>query len=198
MRHLGSILLSIILAPVIYVLASVGMVRLATNGAITAGGGATNWNDVLVGAGSIVVAGALYAILVQTRLSPLGPLVAALGYIAAQLWALEDQSSLVKLIGDSVFGTKQAAEAPLTGLSLLLAIPLLATIVSPRRWRGKPTTVAYVAPAPAVHSTTQEPTFAPADEDQTVVAEPEEKTEAFVPEQTTAANADDADKTISE
>jgi hypothetical protein len=137
MRHLGSIVLSIILAPLIYVLAGVGEIKLATNGALDAAGRGTNWADVGIGAGAIVVAGALLAVLVMARLSPLGPVIASLLYIAISAWAVLDQSSIVKTLGHSVFGISDAAEAPLTGLALLLAIPLLATIFSPRRWRGR-------------------------------------------------------------
>jgi hypothetical protein len=134
MRHLGSIVLSVIFAPVIYVLTGYGMVRLEA-----AQGLQTNWTDAGIGGGALVVAGALYAILVLARLSPLGPLIAALLYLGIQTWALvTDQAKIMSTLGNSVLGIHGAAEAPLPGgVTLLLAIPLLATIFSPRRWRGK-------------------------------------------------------------
>jgi hypothetical protein len=148
MRHLGSIVLSVIFAPVIYVLAGVGMIRLATNGGLVAQNQGTNWTDVGIGVGAVVLAGALYAVLVLARLSPLGPVIASLLYIIAQLWTLFDQSYVTKTLGTSVLGNQGAAEAPLTGLALLLAIPLLVTIFSPRRWRGKdkPLVATYAPP----------------------------------------------------
>ena len=146
MRHFGSIILSIVFAPIIYVLAGIGMIRLATNSGLVAQGRGTNWTDVGIGAGAVVVAGALYAILAMARISPLGPLIAGLAYVAAQLWALFRQANVVSTLGRSVFGTSGAAEAPLTGLALLLAVPLLATIFSSRRWRGKESAVAPTYP----------------------------------------------------
>jgi hypothetical protein len=154
MRHLGSIVLSIVLAPIIYILGGIGLIRLSLNSASVLSGSGTNWTDVGIGAGAIVVAGALYAILVLTKLSPLGPVLVALIYILVQLAALFDASRVQSTFGNSVFGTPNAAEAPLTGLALLLAVPLLATIFSPRRWRGKDKPAAVGTYAPPVGQST--------------------------------------------
>ncbi len=136
MRHVGSIVLSIISAPIIYVLTGVGMVKFGQNAGPVASGAANNWTDVGIAAGSIVVAGALWAVLTMVRMSPLGPLIAGLLLIGAEVWGLLDQSDLVKLFGTSVMGVNGAAEMPLNGPALLMAIPMLATIFSPRRWNG--------------------------------------------------------------
>ncbi len=147
MRHLGSIVLSIICAPIIYVLTGVGMVKFAQNAGPVASGQSNNWTDVGIAAGSIVVAGALWAVLTMVRMSPLGPLIAGLALIGAEVWGLLDQSDLVKLLGTSVMGIHGAAEAPLNGPALLMAIPMLATIFIPRRWRGKDKAVASTYPS---------------------------------------------------
>jgi hypothetical protein len=162
MRHLGSIVLSIVLAPIIYLLVGVGEIKFATNGATVAAGQSTDWTAIGIGVGALIVAGALYAVLAMTRISPLGPVIAAILYIAASAWAVENLANLVKLIGSSTLGVSGAQEAPLSGVALFMAIPLLATIVSPRRWRGKdkPMVGAYIPPAgtPAYPTATAYPT----------------------------------------
>jgi hypothetical protein len=162
MRHLGSIVLSIVLAPIIYLLVGVGEIKFATNGATVAAGQSTNWTAIGIGVGALVVAGALFATLVMARISPLGPVIAAILYIAVSAWAVESLANVVKLIGSSTLGVSGAQEAPLSGVALFMAVPLLATIFSPRRWRGKdkPAVAAYVPPAgtPAYPTTTGYPT----------------------------------------
>lgn len=140
MRHLGSLALAIIFAPLIYILAGIGGVKLTLGMAAD-----TNWTAVGIGVGALLVAGALYALLTMTRISPLGPILVAVLYFAIELWAVFSFSSLRDLLGDSVFGIRGAAERPLSGLALMLSVPLVLTIVSPRRWRGKEKVI--VAPA---------------------------------------------------
>ena len=150
MRHLGSLLTAIVLGAVAYVLAGVGIIRLETAFvkqnpqynpllfAGSSGGGSMNWTDFGYGAGGLIIAGILIAVLVLTPLSPVGPIVAGLVYIGAELWFLEDPHGITKVLGSSVFGNHAAAEAPLTGLAFVVAIPLIATAVLPHRWHGKP------------------------------------------------------------
>lgn len=137
MRHLGSIVLAIVFAPLTYLLAGYGQERFVDGTA----GATTHWNDLSIGIVAIVVAAALYSILVMARISPLGPFLAALAFIGIELWAVFDQASLVKLLGTSVLGVRGAQVAPLSGLALFMAIPLIITIVSPTRWRGQDKTV---------------------------------------------------------
>jgi hypothetical protein len=152
MRHIVSIVLSMIFAPIIYILTGVGMVKFAENGGTVASGQSNNWTDVGVAAGSIVVAGALWAVLTMVRMSPLGPLIAGLVLIGAEIWGLQSPADLVKLFGTSVMGVSGAAEAPLNGPALLMAIPMLATIFSARRWRGKDKLVATPSAYPATYN----------------------------------------------
>jgi hypothetical protein len=133
MRHIGSIVLAVIFAPIIYILTGVGMVKFAANSAAST----TDWTAVGIGAGALVVAGALWAVLTMVRMSPLGPLLAGLMFVGAQVWALLDLANVVSTLGTSVLGISHAAEEPLNGPALVMAISMLATIFSPRRWRGK-------------------------------------------------------------
>jgi len=180
MRHIGSIVLSIICAPIIYILTGVGVVKFATDAGAVDAGQSTNWTDVGVGVGALVVAGVLFAILTMTPISPFGPVIAALAFIGAQLWSLFDQDGIIKFLGSSFFGVQGAQEVPLTGVAVLIAIPLLATIVSPRRWRGKEA-VAVVETYPSTYA--QPATAAPV-----YASIPD----ASAPAQTTADNAGDA------
>ena len=68
---------------------------------------------------------ALFALLVMARISPLGPVHRRRSRSSASpSGPCSTQSSLIKLLGHSVFGINGAAEAPLSGLALLLAVPL--------------------------------------------------------------------------
>jgi hypothetical protein len=183
MRHLGSLVLAIVFGVVSYVLAGYGIVKFVTGTAT----GETHWSYIGIGVAALVVAGALYAVLILTRLSPIGPFIAGVLYVAAEAWYAVDQSSLIKTIGASVVNVHGAQEAPLSGLALFAAVPLLATVLSPRRWRGKDKVNAVTAEAaptyPASGSSSSDPT-SPASGP--ISAEP-----IYAPAQTTAVNAPD-------
>jgi hypothetical protein len=142
MRHLGSIVLSLILAPAVYLLAGIGLVEAVGNASVA---GHPDYLKVTLGILAIGAAGLLYSLLVLTRLSPTGPVLAGLLYLTVSVWALFSYASLGKLLPDSVLGVHGAADAPLTGVALILVVPLLLTILSPRRWRR----YAQAAPAAA-------------------------------------------------
>jgi hypothetical protein len=206
MRHIGSIVLSIIFAPVIYILTGVGMVKFGSNTGAVLAGQSTDWTAVGIGTGALVVAGALWAVLTMVRISPLGPLLAGLMFIGMQVWALLDLTDLISTLGSSVMGVSHAAEEPLNGPALVMAISMLATIFSPRRWRSKeqatmaasayPTTYnagpSYPVPTSAAptYPTADGPTFVPP----TYVPTPE----ATAPLQTTPENAGDTQVLSSE
>ena len=131
MRHLGSILLSVILAPAIYLLTGIGMVRMTIRpDHLTL--------DALVGFAALLGAGALYAVLILARLSPVGTLLAGLAYLVINVWYLVSPE-LVTHLPKSIIGVQGAATVPLSGIAAVLAVPLLATLVSPRRWRATAT-----------------------------------------------------------
>jgi hypothetical protein len=132
MRHLGSIVLSLILAPVIYLLAGIGLAEALANSSFAPH---VDHLRLTLGILALVAAGLLYCLLVLTRISPIGPVLASLLYFTVSVWALFAYHSLGRLLPDSVLGVRGAAELPLNGVSLVLAVPLLLTIVSPRRWR---------------------------------------------------------------
>src|SRR3954470_5267926 len=138
MRHLGSIVVSLLLGPIVYVLTGVGLVRLA---AASGDWYSTDPQPVAIGLGALVGAGVLYAILVLVRLSPLGPVLVGLGYLGLTAWGLLRPDSLTGLIPAHYVGSAGVTGGPTFGVSLLLAVPLLATIRRPRRWRRRPDAV---------------------------------------------------------
>jgi hypothetical protein len=131
MRHLGSLLLSLLLAPVIWLLTGVGL-----NEFFRARERLTDFGPELgLGLGALLAAGLLYAVLVLPRLSPVGPAVAGLAYVVMTTWSAVDGLSLYRTLPRSFLGADNALTFPAEGYAALLAMPLLATLVSPRRWR---------------------------------------------------------------
>ena len=84
MRHLLSVVLSIVLAPLIYAAAGLAAIKLDAAHLSTT---SIVWSDAAIGLAAGVVAGAGYAVLVMSRMSPLGPALAGLAYLGITVWA---------------------------------------------------------------------------------------------------------------
>jgi len=138
-RHLVSILLSPVLGFVVYVLLGFAAFKVQLE---------AGWNgDNAIGVLAMVAAGVAYAVLVVPRLSPLGPGLVGLAFMGLGLWIVSDLSSFVSTMPDDLFGLDNAGFGP--GLYLIpLSIPLLATLVSPNRWMGRPRPAMVGASAP--------------------------------------------------
>jgi hypothetical protein len=132
MRHVLSLVVALVLTPVIYVTALISAARLGEAmdaGSLTAGPAA-------IGFFAAVISGGLYAMLVLTRLSPVGPVLAGLAYLGLTVWAVMDHNAVTGLLRDVVKVVPDgSALAPAT--TALLAVPLLATVFSLRRWRRR-------------------------------------------------------------
>jgi hypothetical protein len=99
-------------------------------------------------------------LLVLPRISPLGPFLAGLGYLAVQGYGMVANVSFVSHFADPVLGVRGALIVPVgTGLTLLLAVPLLATVLSPQRWRGRAGAVGAAGAGAAAAAPTFAPTF---------------------------------------
>src|SRR6266545_1258901 len=146
MRHLVSIIVSLLVTPVVYVLTGVGLVKF---GEASGSSGATKFTALTIALIALLVAGILYSLLVLARLSPLGLVLAGLALFSATMWAILSTDSF----RDTVRGT---GWAPASGVAALLAVPLLATIASPRRWRR------YATPGAAVASYSAAPSYSTA------------------------------------
>ena len=145
MRHLGSFALAIVLAPLIWALSGVGIAKLLVG--LTEDSSGPN----LIGLATLVGAGGLYCILVLVRLSPVGPGLVGIAYLGVTLWMAVAPATATDTIPRDILDVRGAGMAPAVyGMAAVLAIPLLATIGSPRRWRRyaePPLYGATVAPA---------------------------------------------------
>jgi hypothetical protein len=131
MRHLGSIVLSLLLAPIVYALVGIGLTKMS----VVHRDASTDYLAASIGVAALLGAGLVYAVLVMARLSPLGPVLVGLGYLAVTGWLIASPSSFTRTIPVDALGVRGAAWAPAGAVTALLAAPLLVTVASPRRWR---------------------------------------------------------------
>jgi hypothetical protein len=155
MRHLGSIVLSLLLAPIVYALTGIGLVKMIDVPRHLSG---HDYATLGIGVAALVGAGLAYALLVMTRLSPIGPVLAGLGFLGMTGWYVGNRSSFTRIIPENLLGVRGALWAPAGTVAVLLAVPLLVTIVSPRRWRR------WANPPAAVAAPGYTPPAVPGDE----------------------------------
>ncbi|MEU7819849.1 hypothetical protein [Catellatospora sp. NPDC049133] len=131
MRHIGSFLLALVFAPAIFLLTGTGLSAFQTMW--VNGGAPSAVLDAAVAAGALLLASVLYAILTMVRLSPVGPFLAGLGMLGMSVWAAGWQQSYAATF--AMLDVHMGGAVGQSGLGLVLSVPLLATVVSPRRWR---------------------------------------------------------------
>ncbi|NUT32432.1 MAG: hypothetical protein HOV79_05085, partial [Hamadaea sp.] len=150
MRHLGSLLLAAILAPIVYLLTGLG---LSAFGEAAPRGVEARPMATVIALATLVVGGGVYAVLVMARLSPVGPALAGFFFLGMPAWPLVGMESYAdtlreigarfELLGVPIRGIDLVGSS---GLGVLLAVPLIATLASPRRWSRydvRPAQVAY-------------------------------------------------------
>ena len=129
MRHIRSILYSLVLAPAAWVLTAVGL-----TGDLTARGrdgfAVENFTGLLL----LLLAGAAYGILVLGPFSPAGPLSAGVVYLAISGWALTSPAAYADIWPPAVAKDGFDLSRPGYGLAAILAVPLICTALSARRW----------------------------------------------------------------
>jgi hypothetical protein len=130
LRHLRSILYALVLAPAVWVLCGVGFSSDLTGRARDATGSVETVSAILL----LVLAGAAYAILVFAPISPLGPALAGLVFLGVAVWALVAPESYAGVWPAAV--TKEGFDLSRPGhaLAALLAVPMVCTALSARRW----------------------------------------------------------------
>ena len=155
MRHLWSLVLSLALTPLIYISAGFSAVKFGDARGLGAAAG--------LGLLAAFVAGAAYAVLVMTRLSPVGPIVAGLIYLGVTFWAVLNQAGFESVVPADLAGQKGVLHVPVGMGTALLAAPLLLTVFSPRRWRSSaelPAPSYEAAPSYADGTTSAAPSYA--------------------------------------
>jgi hypothetical protein len=136
-RHLVSLLLAPVLGFIAYVLLGYAAFKVQLEAGWT--------GDNTIGILAMIGAGAAYAGMVVPRLSPLGPALVGVAYLGLGLWIVSDLSSFVSTMPADLLGLDNAGFGP--GVYLLpLSIPLLATLLSPSRWMGRPRPAMVGAP----------------------------------------------------
>jgi hypothetical protein len=128
-------MLALLVAPIALVLAGRGLGGLA--GAAAARQDAFTTSTA---AAALGLSGLFYALLVMIRFSPVGPFLAGLGYLSVGVWALADPAGFgAALRRDPVSLVDLDAELLAAAeVAPLLAVPLLITVFSGRRWQGRP------------------------------------------------------------
>lgn len=150
MRHLGSVLLAVLAAPLVFVLTGRGLGGLAEVSAAAAEAEQTDYFAITASASATGLAGLLFALLALARFSPLGPALAGLGFLAVGVWALVDPAGLEAAVpsrGIDLVGLGDQRLAAATAVAPLLAVPLLLTLFLPHRWRDRRPAPAAEVPA---------------------------------------------------
>ncbi|GAA0532984.1 hypothetical protein GCM10010172_12260 [Paractinoplanes ferrugineus] len=130
MRHIRSIFYALVLAPAAWVLTGVGLTS-----DLTARGRDGFAVENFLGLLLLLLAGAAYGILVLGPISPAGPVAAGAFYLAITVWALLAPSAYADAWPPAVSKEGFDLSRPGFGLAALLAVPLLSTALSARRWQ---------------------------------------------------------------
>jgi hypothetical protein len=136
MRHLFSVLLALVLAPLIYLSAGLSAIKFTD----ARGPGQGVVLPALLALAAALFAGGLYALLLMSRLSPAGPVLAGLLYLGVTLWTLFDVQGFTGATPYELFGVRGLVRVPAGFGTALLAVPLLVTVFNGGRWRGEPPT----------------------------------------------------------
>lgn len=138
MRHLVSLVLGPVLGFAAYILFGFGATRISIE---------DGWSsDNVVGLLAMIGAGVAYSVLVIPRLSPIGPALVGVAYLGVGLWIVSDLESFLDTMRADLLGLDNSGFGAGSFL-LALAVPLLATLVSPYRWASRPRPAAQPVPA---------------------------------------------------
>ena len=137
MRHLLSILAGLIIAPATWLLVGFGQAKFVK---ITNDTEGFTLSDATVPLALLAAAGLVYGLIAVTRISPLGPLIAALFFAGGQLaYAWRPMKFGDLLSGGKVFGETGVLTLPAsTGVAAIMGGALLLTLFSIGRWRRWP------------------------------------------------------------
>jgi hypothetical protein len=129
-RHLRSILYALVLASAVWILCGAGFHADLTGRALDNGSGPETIGGPLL----LLLAGAAYAILLFAPISPAGPLLVAFLFLGTGLFARFAPDTYANLWPADITKDGFDLSTPGHGLTLLLAVPLVCTALSARRW----------------------------------------------------------------
>jgi hypothetical protein len=129
LRHFRSILYALVLAPAAWILIGVGSTR-----DLTVRGRDDLAVESATGLLLLLLAGAAYGILLFAPISPAGPSLAGLVFLGIAGWALAAPTAYAGAWPHQVAKEGFDLSRPGYGLAALLAVPLICTALSARRW----------------------------------------------------------------
>lgn len=137
MRHVLSLLAGLILAPLSYFVAGYGVHDIALK---DAGGLHTlSINEAWLGLAMLAAAGLIYLALLLLPITPAGTILGGLLYAGIGAWYLFSPVNFLDTMHKSFLSWHNIGTAAAEPALVILAMPLLATVFSPRRWKlGKP------------------------------------------------------------
>jgi hypothetical protein len=138
MRHVLSLLFGLLLAPLIWFLASLGHYRFLD--ALRRFGDDPDRlrTELAFGALLIIAAGVWLGVLLGTRLSPLGPGIAALIWLGAGAFFILDVQRVVDLLPEGPSGKEDLYVLPLDhGYAFLVGAAMLVPLFNRSRWRSR-------------------------------------------------------------
>lgn len=153
MRHLGTLIAAIVLAPAAWLLIAFGQSQSVTAFTKAESSGAWPAGDFLLPLLLLAGAGLVLGLLTSLRISPLGAVVAGLVFVAGYVAVLFDGKDVNRLLNYSITIANHKADlrTPIaSGATLILGALLLVGVVSVGRWRRWP------APAAATLDETTE------------------------------------------
>jgi hypothetical protein len=134
-RHLGSLALSAVGGLLLYLGLGLGTLRLDRAAERLADGTRSGSLDLVVGLGLVLLAAAVLWLLLGIRFSPVGPALLGAGLATLGVLAVVAPTRLGRVVPAELFGVDGVRAAPPSAL-LLVALPMLGTVLSKRRWRG--------------------------------------------------------------
>nr|BFE65226.1 hypothetical protein GCM10020063_097520 [Dactylosporangium thailandense] len=150
MRHVGSLIAGMFIAPIAWLLIAIGQQQSAETVAKWVERGAFDSVDLLVPAAYLLGAGLLIGLIASLRISPVGPIVAGLALLATYVSLFIDPLSVMNsLPRDLAIGSlKVDLRLPIVnGTTAVLGLALLIAAFSVKRWRTWPTAVPLVPAA---------------------------------------------------
>jgi hypothetical protein len=141
MRHIGTLIIAIVVAPLAWVLVALGQDRSVEAFAGADRGGALHADDFVRPLLFLTAAGLLLGILGTLRFSPLGAMVIGIVYTLSSTMLLVTPSGVLDLFTAelSVAGRHVDLAAPIrTGTTMVLGVLLLVGAISVQRWRRWP------------------------------------------------------------
>jgi hypothetical protein len=140
MRHLGTLIAAVVIAPLAWILIAFGQDRSATAFA-NAHSGALHGGDFVRPLQYLAAAGLLLGLIATLRFSPLGALVAGAGYLSSYALLVVAPDQLLRFFSHdlSVVGHRADLATPVrTGTTLLVGALLVVAAASIGRWRRWP------------------------------------------------------------